>query len=156
MVVSPATVEDQVETVVLAYPDLRPLRIRVLEWQVSQGAILSAEAYARRALASDDADDETRLRLAMLLVRSSGVEEGTEHVRRYLESQGDNGKAWMLLGEALAMQQQMAEADMAIERAMQLDSSPIVLRQAMMHYMNSGRRERANAIMERLKLPRQP
>ena len=81
------------------------------------------------------------------------VEEGTEHVRRYLDSKSANGKAWMLLGEALAMQQQMAEADMAIERAMQLDSSPIVLRQAMMHYMNSGRRERANAIMERLKLP---
>ena len=156
MVVSPATVEDHVETMVLAYPDLRPLRIRVLEWQVSQGAILAAEAYARRALASDEADDETRLRLAMLLVRSNQVEEGTEHVRRYLESQGANGKAWMLLGEALAMQQQMAEADMAIERAMQLDSSPIVLRQAMMHYMNSGRRERANAIMERLKLPLGP
>jgi len=156
MVVSPETVEDDVESVVLANPDLRPLRIRVLEWQVSQGAILAAEAYARRVLASDDGDDETRLRLAMLLVRSERVEEGTEHVRRYLESNDEHGKAWLLLGEALALQQRVAEADVAIERAMQLDSSPIVLKQAMMHYMNTGRQERANAIMERLQLPRQP
>ena len=156
MVVSPATVEDQVEIVVLADPDMRPLRIMVLEWQVTQGAILAAEAYARRALASDDGDDETRLRLAMLLVRSDRVEEGTEHVRRYLESNDEHGKAWLLLGEALALQQRVAEADVAIERAMQLDSSPIVLKQAMMHYMNTGRRERANTIMEQLQLPRQP
>ncbi|MDG1899318.1 MAG: hypothetical protein P8I74_05585, partial [Phycisphaerales bacterium] len=150
---APREVEGHLESVLAAYPDLRSLRIRLLEWQVTQGAFLAAEDYARRAIAVDEVDDETRLRLAMLLIRTDRGPEGLGHVRRYLDSNEGNGKAWLLLGEGLAMQQQMAEADEAMEKAIRLDSSPMVLKQVMLHYRNSGRAQRAAELMERLRIP---
>lgn len=153
MLTAPGSVEDHLESVLAEYPDLRALRIRLLEWQVTQGAFLAAENYARRAIAVDEADDEARLRLSMLLIRTDRVPEGIGHVRRYLDSNEGNGKAWLLLGEGLAMQQKMAEADEVMEKAIRLDSSPMVLKQVMLHYRNSGRTQRAAELMERLRIP---
>lgn len=146
----PGGVEEHVEELVAWDSDMRPLRIRLLEWHVVRDDITSAESYARAALAADDGDDEVRLRLAMLLIRTDRVEEGQGHVRRYLDANETNGKAWALLSESLAAQGRISEADQAIERAMQFDPGPMVAQQAIMHYMQTGRPQLAQAIQERL------
>ncbi|MAA52781.1 MAG: hypothetical protein CMJ41_07160 [Phycisphaerae bacterium] len=147
---NPIGVENYVESLAAEDTELRPLRIRIMEWQVGRGQIADAEAYARSALASDAEDDEVRLRLAMLLIRTQRVDEGEENVRRYLETVQTNGKAWALLSEALAYQGRISEADRAIERARQLDRSAMVARQAMMHYVQTGRPQLAQAIQNDL------
>ena len=83
-------------------------------------------------------------------IRTDRIEEGQGQVRRYLDANGTNGKAWALLSESLVAQGRISEADQAIERAMQLDPGPMVAQQAIMHYMQTGRPQLAQAIQERL------
>ena len=151
---NPVGVEAYVEALAAEDSELRPLRIRIMEWQVGRGEIAAAEDYARMALAADPEDDEVRLRLAMLLIRTQRVAEGEENVRRYLETVQTNGKAWALLSEALAFQGRISEADRAIERARQLDRSALVAQQAIMHYVQTGRPQLAQAIQNDLRSER--
>ena len=90
----------------------------------------------------------------MLLIRTQRVAEGEENVRRYLETVQTNGKAWALLSEALAFQGRISEADRAIERARQLDRSAMVAQQAIMHYVQTGRPQLAQAIQNDLRSER--
>ena len=133
----------------------------------ASGEFRAAHAAALEGLA-EDADDLDALRLAGRAGVEIGTDEAVEQLRRVSELAPDDAKAWRHLGDALAAEGRLPEAEQAWTRALELRPGDSTVLTALGHAaLAAGRSERCRcapaerrrgrrAQLQRVAEPRRP
>ena len=100
---------------------------------------------------ADSPSMEAMKLLAVLLVNTDRVEDGLLLIYQYLERVPNDAHAWVTLAQVLANTDERAEADVAMERALDVaGDDPTVLAEAVRYYRATSREVRAYELELRL------
>ena len=135
------------------------IRLDVIQWHLVNGREDVAESMARQALLEDEHDLGAMKMLSVILLNGGDAKtsQGLDLVRRYLERAPADHYAWFTLGQALAREGRLAEADASIERALSLAEDDLrLLVEAIGYYQMTGRSIIAEQLEVRLRRLQDP
>ncbi|MDG2291689.1 MAG: 4Fe-4S binding protein [Phycisphaerales bacterium] len=148
---SPEQVDIHVGAIEASAEVQQRLRLDVAQWHLASGRVGTAEAFIRPMVETDPPSMEAMKLLAVLLVNTDRVEEGRILIDRYLQRVPNDAHAWVTLAQVLVNANERAEADVAMETAIEVaGDDPTVLAEAARYYRATGRDARAYELELRL------
>jgi polyferredoxin/Flp pilus assembly protein TadD len=127
------------------------LQLDVAQWHIASGRTEAGERIIRPMVEAEVPLPEAMKLLAVVLVNTDRVDEGVPLIHRYLDVVPNDAHGWVTLAQVLAQQEHSNEADIAMERAIELaGNDPSVLVEAVRYYSVTGRELRAYELELRL------